>query len=348
MAATMAGTALPTIADVVAGNPDFSTLLEVLKAAKLADMFTKPGTYTVFAPTNEAFAAALKMMGQTAAQLEAQPAILTKVLTYHVLGKVVLAADLMKLTNVTTVEGEDIAVSLAAAPMATMSAAMNSTVSVVKDAKLGPYLVGPDGKTLYMFKKDTAGVSNCSGGCAKIWPALTVATGVMPSASADATGKLATITRDDGTLQVTYNGMPLYYFSKDVAAGDTNGQGVGNNWFVVAPMNSTTVNVVKDAKLGPYLVGPDGKTLYMFKKDTAGVSNCSGGCAKIWPALTVATGVMPSASADATGKLATITRDDGTLQVTYNGMPLYYFSKDVAAGDTNGQAVGNNWFVVAP
>jgi predicted lipoprotein with Yx(FWY)xxD motif len=48
-------------------------------------------------------------------------------------------------------------------------------------------------------------------------------------------GTLATFTRDDGSQQVTYNGMALYLYQSDAAPGDTTGQGVGNNWFVVAP-----------------------------------------------------------------------------------------------------------------
>jgi uncharacterized surface protein with fasciclin (FAS1) repeats len=241
-AATMAGTmAGPTIADIVAGNPDFSTLLAALKATNLVDMFTKPGTYTVFAPNNAAFDVALKAMGMTPDQLLAQPEIVKSVLTYHVLGTVVMAADLAKLTKVTTVEGEDITVSVGPAPVATMAATMAAapmsatTLSVVKNDKLGSFLVGPDGKTLYTYKKDTAGVSTCTDKCAAAWPPLTVATGVTPSAASGVAGKLATITRADGTLQVTYNGLPLYYFAKDVAAGDTNGQAVGTVWYVAAP-----------------------------------------------------------------------------------------------------------------
>jgi plastocyanin len=49
-----------------------------------------------------------------------------------------------------------------------------------------------------------------------------------------------------------------------------------------------------------------------------------------------------------TGTLATIKRDDGTTQVTYNGIPLYYYIKDTKAGDLNGQALNNVWFLVAP
>jgi len=119
----------------------------------------------------------------------------------------------------------------------TMAAAASSTVNLAKNDALGSFLAGPNGNTLYTFKKDTAnsGKSACSGGCAGAWPALTVAAGTTPTAGTGVTGTLATITRDDGSLQVTYNGLPLYYFKNDAAPGDTKGQGVGGVWAVAAP-----------------------------------------------------------------------------------------------------------------
>lgn len=102
---------------------------------------------------------------------------------------------------------------------------------------IGSYLTGKDGLTLYIFTKDTkdSGKSVCNGDCAKNWPPLVV--GAIDDVKADSgvTGTLALATRDDGTKQVTYNGMPLYYFVTDKAAGDTTGQGVGGVWFVAAP-----------------------------------------------------------------------------------------------------------------
>ena len=96
-------------------------------------------------------------------------------------------------------------------------------------------LTGEDGKTLYVFKKDGPGVSACSGDCATNWPPFTIAANDTLAPGAGVTGALATFKRDDGTMQVTYNGAPLYYFAADKAAGDTNGQGIGGNWFVAAP-----------------------------------------------------------------------------------------------------------------
>ena len=98
---------------------------------------------------------------------------------------------------------------------------------------LGTVVVDQTGRTVYYFEKDTAnsGKSACTGGCASIWPAVTVSG--TPTATG-VTGKLGTITRaDDGSIQVTYNGLPLYFFKNDKAPGDLNG--VYENWVTVAP-----------------------------------------------------------------------------------------------------------------
>jgi predicted lipoprotein with Yx(FWY)xxD motif len=78
----------------------------------------------------------------------------------------------------------------------------------------------------------------------------------------------------------------------------------------------------------------------------AKTSACTGGCAKTWPGLTVAAGATPVAGTGATGTLGTTTRDDRSLQVTYNGLPLYFFSRDKAPGDSNGVYTG--WVAVKP
>jgi len=99
------------------------------------------------------------------------------------------------------------------------------------------YLTGEDGKTLYIFTKDTkdSGKSVCNGDCVTNWPPLLVDELDEVKPDSGATGKLALVTRDDGKTQLSYNGMPLYYFAADTAAGDTKGQGVGGVWFVAAP-----------------------------------------------------------------------------------------------------------------
>ena len=156
-------------------------------------------------------------------------------------------------------------------------------------------------------------------------------------------GKLDYIDTPAGE-QVTYNGAPLYYFSKDTAAGQTQGNLFGGLWFVARPDTASTAVVgVHDGGGKTFLVGPTGGSLYYFSKDATGVSNCSGTCAQNWPALTVPQGIDPTAVTAAGGGLAMITRDDGTRQVTYDGHPVYYYAGDHAPGDTNGDGVGGVW-----
>jgi predicted lipoprotein with Yx(FWY)xxD motif len=108
------------------------------------------------------------------------------------------------------------------------------------------------------------------------------------------------------------------------------------------------VAVMDDPTLGKILVDGKGMTLYMFDNDSSGKSTCDGDCLKNWPALTVADEkAVITPGAGVTGDWAVITRDDGTYQVTVNGMPLYTYAKDTKAGDVVGQAVGDGWWVVS-
>lgn len=122
--------------------------------------------------------------------------------------------------------------SAAPASAAPASAASTGVVVSMATTGLGPVLVGPNGLTLYTKSGDTATSSTCTGGCASAWPPLTVPAGLAATAGAGVSGKFGTLTRADGTLQVTYNGLPLYGWMNDHAAGDTTGQGI--NGFSVA------------------------------------------------------------------------------------------------------------------
>jgi uncharacterized surface protein with fasciclin (FAS1) repeats len=98
-----------TIVDIAASNPDFSTLVAAVQAAGLVDTLSGDGPFTVFAPTNEAFA---KLPAGTVESLLADIPALTKVLTYHVVSGKVLAADVVAMTSAPTVQGQDIAIAV--------------------------------------------------------------------------------------------------------------------------------------------------------------------------------------------------------------------------------------------
>lgn len=125
-----------------------------------------------------------------------------------------------------------------ASATATVAGASSLTIGTTNSPTLGQYLTGLNGMTLYVFTKDTAGNSTCTGSCATNWPPLVLAAGATVAPPTGATGKFATIARADGTMQVTYNDMPLYYFAGDSAAGDTTGQGKSGVWFV-APLSGS-------------------------------------------------------------------------------------------------------------
>lgn len=119
----------------------------------------------------------------------------------------------------------------------TVAGAAGVTIEIAHKAPAGDYLTDSHGRTLYLFEKDEDGQSNCYDACAHAWPPLlsddapSVATGLDAS-------KLSTLSRKDGSHQVTYAGWPLYYFIKDDDAGDSYGQGVngfGGEWYMVSP-----------------------------------------------------------------------------------------------------------------
>ena len=112
------------------------------------------------------------------------------------------------------------------------------------------------------------------------------------------------------------------------------------------PYGPAMVNVGTNATHGSILVDDKGMSLYLFTKDTPNTSTCYDKCATAWPALLTNGNAVGGSGVDAS-KFGTTTRTDGTIQVTYNGWPLYYFAKDKQPGDVTGQGVGSVWYLVS-
>ena len=115
----------------------------------------------------------------------------------------------------------------------TSSSASAVTLKAVT-SPLGTILVDQDGKTLYLFEADSTNKSNCSGSCLSLWPPV-MANGKATAGSGVTAGMIGTAT---GSSQVTYAGHPLYWFSGDTKAGDTNGEGLndfGGLWYAISP-----------------------------------------------------------------------------------------------------------------
>ncbi|MEV0185791.1 hypothetical protein AB0I54_41975 [Streptomyces sp. NPDC050625] len=263
--------------------------------------------------------------------------------------------------------------------------------------KLNPVVVDGAGFTLYRFDKDTAkpSKSNCNDACATTWPPVLVRPGSKIFLSGVEKSAVGVVRRDDGSLQVTIGGWPVYRFSKDTAPGQTNGQGVGGTWFGVTPdggkalpsrggtnsgldyLDGTAQQNNAPANTGDFYKGPRnsaaamkwvqltagaagnlnpvvadgaGFTLYRFDKDTAkpSKSNCNDACATTWPPVLVRPGSKIFVDGVPASQVGVVRRDDGHLQVTIGGWPVYRFSKDTAPGQTNGEGVGGTWFAVSP
>lgn len=120
-----------------------------------------------------------------------------------------------------------VVISLAALAIAGMAYAA-PMVETVKTDK-GDVLAGAKGMTLYTYKKDTKGASSCYDKCATNWPPF------LASDNDKADGAYTIVTRKDGKKQWAKDGMPLYYWVKDMKKGDMTGDGMGGNWDVAKP-----------------------------------------------------------------------------------------------------------------
>jgi len=143
------------------------------------------------------------------------------------------------------------------APAASGSAAAGgsssgSSVITTASASGGAILTDGSGRAVYLWAKDSGGMSSCTGACAGTWPPVTPSGTVTASGSAKSSD-LGTITRSDGTKQVTYDGHPLYYFAGDSGPGMSSGQGsdqFGAKWWLVAPTGSDVTASVSSFTAG--------------------------------------------------------------------------------------------------
>jgi predicted lipoprotein with Yx(FWY)xxD motif len=119
----------------------------------------------------------------------------------------------------------------------------------VSHTSAGDALAGAGGMTLYVFKNDTDGTSTCTSGCATTWPPF-LGDGSQVNASDGVTGTFGTTTRDDGSKQITHGGSPLYYYSGDKAAGDSNGEGIGGVWSI-APVGAVSASQAENSSVAP-------------------------------------------------------------------------------------------------
>jgi predicted lipoprotein with Yx(FWY)xxD motif len=224
------------------------------------------------------------------------------------------------------------------------------TIQLTQHDQLGKILADSQGRTLYLLTKDTKDTSNCEDKCAQSWPPILSSSKVDLKDGLNS-AMMGIAQRKDESKQLTYNGWPLYYYGKDQNPGETTGQAVGKVWWVISaegnPIKPSGLKITNNDKLGKFLADDSGRTVYAFTKDSKDATVCYDKCEQAWPPLlTLGQPKFPEGVDQA--MVGSIQRKDGTSQLTFNGMPLYYYAKDETAGETNGEGVGQVWFVVTP
>jgi len=219
-----------SIVDVATSDAKFSTLVTALTAANLVTTLAdETKVFTVFAPTNDAFA---KIESMALSNLLGDVPALTQVLLQHVVADTEISSVDAFAANggaVDTLASDDVTVKLV-----NFTDTENTATDEVAYDGVNQLLVGGMGSdkagfTLYVFDNDLGSAgSNCNDGCATAWPPVLVTDDEVSNIPG-----LSLITRDDNSKQATYLGRPLYFYATDMAAGDMLGQGVGDVWWKV-------------------------------------------------------------------------------------------------------------------
>ena len=231
-----------------------------------------------------------------------------------------------------------------------------ASVMTERTSRLGTVLAGRTAlgrRTLYTLSFDTPNKTTCTGPCAAFWPPL-LTSGRAKAGPGVSQRAIGTLRRPDGTFQVTYHGHPVYMFSFDLVLPmprspqgeyliDPAASGV---WYTVTPRGTpdpgTTTVGSEPSGTATILAITAGltratATLYAFSIDTASVSMCTGLCAKFWPPVLTTRSVKAGQGVNQ-HLLGTLRRADGTIQVSYNGHPLYFFALGLNSGTSGAGA----------
>ncbi|RZU03525.1 putative lipoprotein with Yx(FWY)xxD motif [Kribbella rubisoli] len=144
----------------------------------------------------------------------------------------VIGAAVLGLSGLTACGGDDSSSASGSGSSSLAPAATGAKLATANVTDLGKVVVDGNGRTVYVFDKDTSGKSNCEGDCLSKWPVVAAGDGTPQLTGIDAS-LVSTITRSDGSKQLTIGGLPLYLFASDSAAGDAKGQAFGGVWWVV-------------------------------------------------------------------------------------------------------------------
>jgi len=224
------GNPTQSVVDIATSNSAFSTLVTALSAADLVSTLSdETATFTVFAPTNDAFN---KIDSTVLNNLLGDKEALTDVLLKHVVSGTEIDSVTAFSANgasVSSIGDDDLNVNLV-----NFTATSNDADDEVAYDPIAQRLIGgtnssKPGFTVYVFDDDLGSSgSNCEGSCASVWPPVLVSDGDVTNIPG-----LNLVTRLDDTHQVTYKGRPLYFYASDIEPGDVFGKAVNDKWWSV-------------------------------------------------------------------------------------------------------------------
>jgi predicted lipoprotein with Yx(FWY)xxD motif len=143
-------------------------------------------------------------------------------------------------------------VSSGAAP-ALAPATSRVALTATQSSSLGAIVTDSSGHTVYRYDKDSASppMSHCTGACAQAWPPVLDTTAAKVQLQGITRSAVGTITRSNGTWQLTLDGWPLYEFAGDTQQGDIRGQGMGGTWWAVTPTGARITKQVPSSTQAP-------------------------------------------------------------------------------------------------
>jgi uncharacterized surface protein with fasciclin (FAS1) repeats len=365
-----------TVVDVAASNDAFSTLVSLLQSTGLDTVLADTSTeFTVFAPTNDAFAqldpALLETLGNDAD-------LLTSVLTYHVISGATILQDAAKIaarssentvqmTNMQnaalSLSGSDLYVNTSRVGLTNVLAG-NGVIHVLDQVILPPAMRGTPTdsivdiavaderfSTLVTALQAAELVDTLADETASftVFAPTNAAFDKIPDTALE--GLLGDV---DALTQVLLQHVVPAEVSS-VGAFAANGTAVDTVAMddvaidiinFAQAENNAMAEVAYDVATGRLVGGTNssqaGFTLYTFDNDLGSAgSNCNDGCATNWPPVLVTDDAVSGIPG-----LSVIERDDGAMQAAFQGRPLYFFAGDAMAGDSAGQGVGGVWFTV--
>jgi predicted lipoprotein with Yx(FWY)xxD motif len=253
-----------------------------------------------------------------------------------------------------------VAVAATSATIGSTAADASSTaLKSVSVPNFSDILANSSGRTLYVLSTESGAKVHCTGTCLTKWvPDLVAKAVTHVSVGTGVKGVISFVTRSSTKKQVTYNSFPLYTDASDTGAAQEHGEAVvadGGTWYMVhataTTKGATEVKpLLQKANAGGYdgvLANAASRSLYVLSNESAGAVHCTGGCLTTWPPLLVTSATSSIAlGAGVSGKIGFVTRSSTTKQVTFNGYPVYTYSGDTGANQTNGEGIaadGGTW-----